>query len=168
LLSRPPPPLITTPDNIVARFDFVMDTFGIISSPMSILYDRRFVSRDTTWRRRSFYAIIFPLLLETCSQIQAAKYLWKEFQGKAEHGTEINIFSKASCDIKREKNYILEAYLPEILNYENWKNQINCFWHVYNKYKKVLKKITKYNKACNSTIHVILDHHRILLRDEVV
>lgn len=77
-----PNPLITTLDNIMAWFDFVMDTCRIILSPMSILYDSHFVSRDTTWRRRSFYSIIFRLLLETCSWIQAAKYLWKKFRAR--------------------------------------------------------------------------------------
>lgn len=82
LLSCFPTPLITTLDNIMARFDFVMDTCRIILSPMSVLYESHFVSRDTTWRRRSFYSIIYPLLLETCSQIQVAKYLWKKFRAR--------------------------------------------------------------------------------------
>lgn len=72
--------LCSTPDNIAARFGFVMDTAGIISSPMSILYDRHVISRDTTWRRGSFHATIFSLILVKYSPIQVEKYLWKELQ----------------------------------------------------------------------------------------
>lgn len=81
--SYPQPPRCTsTPDNIAVRFDFVMDTLGIISSPMSILYDRHIVSWDTTCRRGSFRATIFSVFFwRSVSQIQVYEIFMKRISG---------------------------------------------------------------------------------------
>lgn len=80
--SGPPPPIlcISTLDNIVRRFDFVMDTGGIISRPMSILYDRHVVSRDTTWRRGSFRGMIFPFFWRSVHKFKLQNIYGKNFR----------------------------------------------------------------------------------------